>query len=133
MLLLLLVVGVHEYGHYLAARLTGVGIKRLSVGSSIGISVMSTLISRETQINWNQMRHHLSPFNPTLKQLLETHQLQIDSPLTVQLLAQKLTQHASFNAYIDSFMLAATGFLLLLPFLFFIDGKTTSQPIDALH
>jgi regulator of sigma E protease len=32
MLLLLLVVGVHEYGHYLAARLTGVGIKRLSVG-----------------------------------------------------------------------------------------------------
>lgn len=32
LLLLLLVVGFHEYGHYLFARLAGVGVKRISVG-----------------------------------------------------------------------------------------------------
>lgn len=101
-----------------------------SLGSSIGISIMSTLISRETQINWNQMRHHLSPSNPTLSTLLENHQLDFHSPLSAKLLAQKLSLYATFNAYIDSFMLAAMGFLIILPFLFFIDEKV-SQPSES--
>lgn len=116
-----------------AGEATGMFSFGRSLGSSIGISIMSTLISRESQINWNQMRHHLSIFNPTLQDFLSRNNLTIDTPVAVQMLAQRLTLHANFHAYVDSFMLAAFTFLLLIPFLFFLDGKTKSAPGSIPH
>lgn len=116
------------------AEATGLFSFGRSLGSSIGISIMSTLISRETQINWNQMSGHFSIYNHALMDFLAKHGLSVKSPLTAHLLAQKLAMHANFNAYIDSYMLAGFCFMMILPLLLLLDepekvpGKEAALP-----
>lgn len=103
-----------------------------SLGSSIGISVMSTLISRETQINWSEMSGHLSIYNHQLMQFLQAHHLDPHAPKTAMLLAQQLGLHANFNAYIDSYLLAAMSFVVLLPFLYFLKEPEKNEQSSEL-
>lgn len=97
-----------------------------SLGSSIGISIMSTVISEQTQTNWNQLGTHINPYNANLKQWLLSHQLSLDNPVALHLLANHVEQHASLNAFIDSYFLGCFSFVILVPFLFFLQRKKST-------
>ncbi len=118
------------------AEATGLFSFGRSLGSSIGISIISTLITRETQVNWNQIGGHISVYNHHLTDFLTKHHLSVHSPITMKILAQKLAMHANFNAYIDSYFLAAVSFLVIIPFIFFMDEpelSTNSNAQEAFH
>lgn len=98
----------------------GAGIYSVSrnLGSSIGISITTALLTRNTQINHQLLGEHITAFSPAVQQLPE-----MMSPATVTgraMLNQIVTQQASLIAYIDDFKLlmilaiAAVPLLLLL-------------------
>ena len=91
-----------------------------SIGSSIGISLVSMLATRETQINWHALSSYLTDYNPNLKQWLMAHQLNIHDPMVAKLFAQQVLHKATFTAFIDSYLLASLGFICLLPLVFYL-------------
>lgn len=91
-----------------------------SIGSSVGISLLSTLTTREAQINWNRLGGHISLGNPALNQWLQNANLTLINPNTPPVLGYMLNQQSQMIAYVDAYWLSFLGFLLMLPFVFLL-------------
>lgn len=97
-----------------------------SLGSAIGISLLSTVVTREAQINWHQLGNHLSANNPSLHHWLAQLHLTLNEPSAIPLLVTQLAKHAMMIAYLDAFWLTTLGYLAILPLVFFIKIDTAS-------
>jgi DHA2 family multidrug resistance protein len=91
-----------------------------TVGSSAGISILTTVLTRAQQFHWNQLGGHLNPFNPALHEWLAARGTTLNDPFAVQVLGLELTRHSSMLAFIDAFRLVSLSFLLLAPLVFLI-------------
>lgn len=103
-----------------------------TIGSSVGISITSTVVSRATQSNWNELGAHIQPFNPALRAWLHQHALTLHDPLSAQLLAQTLYRQANMLAFNDAFLLMALSFIAMTPFLLLLrKNRQASQPLQT--
>lgn len=91
-----------------------------NLGISIGVSILSTIISRETQINWNRLGGHINAFNPNLTYWLNHLHWKLYNPLTLQTLTNQLAGQAAVIAFNDVFWLVAITFFALLPLVFLL-------------
>lgn len=94
-----------------------------TIGSSIGISIAGTLLSRETQINWNRLGGAINPFNPALHKWLAVHGLTLHDALTYQLLAQQLSRQAMMVAFVDAFWFVMWSILVLMPLMLILKRR----------
>jgi DHA2 family multidrug resistance protein len=101
-----------------------------TVGSSAGISILTTVLTRAEQFHWNQLGGHLNPFNPALHEWLAARGTTLNDPAAVQILGLELTRHSSMLAFIDAFRLVTLSFLLLAPLVFLIK-RPSSQATQA--
>jgi DHA2 family multidrug resistance protein len=88
-----------------------------NLGSSIGISAVQVLLTRNTQIVHARLAEHVNPYNPLLQA-----QLHGQSP-TLQSLAglnAGVTEQAAMIAYIDNFKLMMVLTLAALPLVLLI-------------
>lgn len=86
-----------------------------SLGSSAGISVAATLVTRATQTNWNQLGGHINPFNPALREWLFAHSLTLTDPIAPLRLATELDRQARMAAFVDAYFAVALSILALAP------------------
>ncbi|NNM60506.1 MAG: DHA2 family efflux MFS transporter permease subunit [Legionellales bacterium] len=91
-----------------------------SIGSSIGISALSTVLAQESQINWNRLGGNLNAANPALYQWITAHQLSLSNPLTAQLLGADLNAQSSMIAFVDCYYLIFLAFLAMIPMVFLL-------------
>ncbi len=103
------------------------------LGSSVGISLLGTLISREMQINWQRLGTHISVFNNNLRLWLQHTHMLLKNPQTPAILAQQLHQQASMIAFIDAYYLIAICFLLLIPLVLFMNSVELKEANFAAH
>ncbi len=85
------------------------------LGTSIGISLLSTLVSRLSQINWSTMGENLNPFNPNLQQWTQQQHLSLQDPSTIEQLQSTLLAQASLQAYIDAYHSVAIVLICTIP------------------
>lgn len=128
-----------------------------SMGGSIGVSMFTTLVTREAQINWHQLGANIHPFNPALHQYvthvpwLETNvgnYMQngqalyahyspvywgLNSPRTIGELAQLLNNHAYMVAYVDANYLFSYLALLVIPLLLLMNKRVHSNAKTVLE
>ncbi len=83
------------------------------LGSSIGISLLSTLVTRETQINWNRFSGSINPFNHNLHEWLQAQHLSLQNPVSYSRLTQTLHVSSSMVAFTDAYLLISTVLLAL--------------------
>ncbi|MHB1942651.1 MAG: DHA2 family efflux MFS transporter permease subunit [Acidiferrobacteraceae bacterium] len=102
-----------------------------TIGSSIGISIVTTAFTQETQVAWNQMGGHINPFNPALKGYLAPLGLTPDSTGGVLVLAHELARQAAMRAFIDSFMLVTVSFVFMLPLTLLLKGGPLKGGAEA--
>jgi DHA2 family multidrug resistance protein len=100
-------------------RAEGAGLYSLSrnVGSSIGISVVNSLLTRNTQINHAAISHAVTPLNPAFN---DATILRFLSPFTAggrAALDAMITRQAQIIAYIDDYKLLMIATLAVLPLL----------------
>lgn len=88
-----------------------------SLGSSIGISTLTTVLSRQTQVNWQQLGEHLTLNNANLVLWLNSHHWQSKSPIALKELSYLLHQRAMMNGFINCFAVASLLLILLIPLL----------------
>jgi MFS transporter, DHA2 family, multidrug resistance protein len=86
-----------------------------TMGSAIGISVITTMMSREGQVAWNELGGHIQKFNPAVLAYLRSLHLSATDPKAVTVIAGQIAQQAEMIAMLDMFKLIAWSFLLMLP------------------
>ena len=89
-----------------------------TVGSSIGISIVSTVFTRHTQIAWNQIGSHINQTNPALYEYLGRIQLRLDDPAAAAVLSRELARQAQMVAFLDCFTLVTWSFVIMVPLVF---------------
>ncbi|MCK4608000.1 MAG: DHA2 family efflux MFS transporter permease subunit [Gammaproteobacteria bacterium] len=86
------------------------------LGNALGISILNTILTRETQINWNRLGSKITAFK-------FSHL----NPEAIHMLGNELHRQASMVAFIDCYWIDAMAFLLLIPLVFILaKSKTTS-------
>ncbi|WP_165855921.1 DHA2 family efflux MFS transporter permease subunit [Marinobacter sp. JSM 1782161] len=88
-----------------------------NIGSSIGISVMVTLVARNTQINHATLGEYLNPFRPAFDALTLPGGIARDSTTGLSLLNDMVTAQASAISYLNDFRLMAWVTLASIPLL----------------
>ena len=94
-----------------------------SLGSSIGVSIFVTLLTRQTQINWHHLGKYINPYNPVLSAWLTSHQLSLHTPQTLALLAEFIHAQASMISFADCFFASAICYVVMLPLVFLMKQK----------
>jgi DHA2 family multidrug resistance protein len=84
-----------------------------NIGSSIGISVVTVLLTRNIQINHAELSAGITPYNQTLKALSPAAASGDVSALTV--IDQLIQQQSAMIAYVDDFKLMMLVTLLAMP------------------
>jgi DHA2 family multidrug resistance protein len=97
-----------------------------NIGSSIGISIVQTLMTRYTQVSHADLAAHVTVFDSTVRTLLAS-----GSKLGIALLDQGITQQAAMIAYVDDFKLMFIATLLAIPLLVLIRSPHSASTDEA--
>lgn len=103
------------------------------LGTSIGVSLLSTLVARETQINWQRLGEHVNVFNNNLRIWLYQHHLTLHSPQAIGELQATLAAHASMIAFIDAFFLIGILLLVFMPLVLMIKTIELKEGVSVAH
>lgn len=98
-------------------RSEGAGLFSLmrTFGLSMGASIAITILTRNTQILWEQMRGSINPFNPELYIYLQRLNLTPTEPLATAVLAREVLKQASMISTLDVFVTITWSFAAILP------------------
>jgi DHA2 family multidrug resistance protein len=88
-----------------------------TVGAAAGISVVTTLMTRQAQVVWSELGAHVSKFNPALIEYLRALHLQPTDPHALALVAAQVGQQAQITAMVDVFKVTTWTFIAMLPLL----------------
>jgi DHA2 family multidrug resistance protein len=98
-----------------------------NIGGSVGISLVTTMLDRRTQVHLNYLSSHISPANPAFRSLLggATQAMRAHGSSTTfatrqayALIAGTLQRQATMLAYIDDFRLLGIAILVMVPLVF---------------
>jgi MFS transporter, DHA2 family, multidrug resistance protein len=100
-----------------------------NIGGSVGISVVTTMLDRRSQVHQNYLASHLSATSPALQARLKALGLMVQShgggppgtsPVPWALVQSVLFRQATMLSYIDCFRLLGFAILLMVPMVFLI-------------
>lgn len=85
------------------------------LGTSVGISVFTTLVTRETQVIWNRLTQYTTPYNPNIQHWLGAQHLDLFSPQGQAVLQNEVARQANMVAFNDAFFVITLSFIIMLP------------------
>ena len=86
-----------------------------TIGAAAGISVVTTLMTREAQVNWNELGAHITLYNPAVAAYLRSLHLAATDHRAMALIAAQVGRQAEMNAMLDVFKVTAWSFVTMLP------------------
>ena len=103
------------------------------LGTSIGISLFSTFVSRKAQFNWSQLSAKINIFNPHLHTWLQQQNLTLNNPKALAELQSALSTHSSMIAFIDVYKLISIILICLLPLVLFLKNVILTETKTVTH
>jgi DHA2 family multidrug resistance protein len=91
-----------------------------TLGAAAGISAVTTLMSRQAQVIWNELGGHVTRFNPALDAYLKSLHLSATDPHAMAVVAAEIGRQAEMGAMLDVFRLTTWSFLAMLPLVFLL-------------
>lgn len=113
----------------------GSGIFNLSrtIGSSIGISVASTVLTHDTSLARAGLVTQLVPTNPTFQAWMSAHGFVHLTEAALLQLSLELSRQSAMLGYVHAFVFIAASFVFLLPLVLFLKKGSGGGMADALH
>ena len=99
-----------------------------TIGSSIGIAIAATVLTRTSQMNWMTLGGHINAFNPRLDHYLSARGLTQADPATLHVLASELSRQSTMLGFIDAFYFITISFVVLAPLVLFLRENTAGGP-----
>jgi DHA2 family multidrug resistance protein len=119
--------------HEKIAAASGVFSFSRNMGLSIGVALLTTVLTTQTQVNWNRLGGHINSMNTNLWHWLNVQHLSIHSPAAIQRLTNVLYTQASMISYVNVYWLAAILFVVMVPLVLFIKKGHISGDMTAMH
>ena len=107
-----------------------------TIGAAAGISIVTTLMTREAQVNWNELGAHITKYNQALIDYLKPLHLTPTDPHAIAILAGQIGLQAQMNATIDVFKITAWSYIFMLPLILLLRRQRAGAPpppADAGH
>jgi DHA2 family multidrug resistance protein len=98
-----------------------------TTGSAIGISIVTTVLTHQTQILWNELGAHINVYRDQLTEYLRLLHLTPTDPRGLALVARQVAQQAQMGAMLDVFKLITLSYAFLLPFLLLLRRSSVSK------
>ncbi|MBX3708154.1 MAG: DHA2 family efflux MFS transporter permease subunit [Gammaproteobacteria bacterium] len=86
-----------------------------TIGGSIGISIAISIATRRTQFFWNQLGGLITPYQPAVYNYLNPLHLQLQQPLSAEIIRAMLLQQAKMLSFVNLFAFIAGCFILMIP------------------
>lgn len=102
-----------------------------TIGSSMGISLASTIYTRSGQTQWNVLGGHITPYNPQVNEWLSPLNLTMDDSQAPFVLVKLLQQQSMMVGFLDAFYLIMWCFIIVTPLLFLIKQVKTEKLTTA--
>ena len=102
-----------------------------NIGGSTGISVFQTILSRNIQVNHEQLAAQVTPYNQALTHPAVQAFWNLHTEHGLALLNQEVTRQAVMIAYMDDFKLMSLELLCAIPVLFLLRLKRPPPPVLA--
>jgi len=103
-----------------------------TIGSSAGISIVSTLLARDAQRFWNQEGGFVHPFNQAMWHFLHATGLSYGSPKGMSLLAAMVGRQAQMLAYVNAYAFITVSFFVMLPLVLLLKKSVQQSPVDVV-
>ena len=113
-------------------RAEGAGLFSLvrNLGSSIGVSIVTALFSRNMQRNHAYLGEHLTPFNTSTWKAVLPDSLHLSQAAPFEILNAEVTKQAAVISYIDDFKFMLIIVLLSIPMIFFLRKPENTAAMD---
>jgi MFS transporter, DHA2 family, multidrug resistance protein len=102
-----------------------------NIGSSIGISIVVTLLAQNTQINHATLAEQATPFNPMFRLPHVAHAWGLGETAGLAALNHEITRQAATIAYLNDFRLMMYLMLLAIPMLLLLRKPRHKAPPPA--
>jgi MFS transporter, DHA2 family, multidrug resistance protein len=116
--------------HHIMTQGTALRALMRMLGGSIGIAVLETQLTQNTQIVHSRLVEHLRPDNPLARFPYLSAPYSLTDPLGITALNHAVTRQAAMVAYNDDFALMLIVILASLPLLLLVRGPRR-QPLPA--
>lgn len=93
-----------------------------TIGSSIGISLVTTVFIRHGQMAWNQLGGNITAYNPATRAHLAPLHLLPHSPLGMAILTGFLQRQSQMVAFDAAFVFITASFVIMLPLVLLLAG-----------
>lgn len=103
------------------------------LGTSFGISLLSTLVTRESQINWQRMGEHISTYNQNFTDWTHAAHMTLNNQKLFGILGNVLNQQSSMVAFIDAYKVIAICLFLLIPMLWCLKSVDIADAELTMH
>ena len=107
-----------------SAEAAGIYSLMRTIGSSIGISIATTIMTRYAQVGWNQLGGMINIYTPALPAYLRGLGLAPGNPASSAVLAHLLSRQAQMLGLVDAFKLISISFIAMLPMVLLISNST---------
>jgi DHA2 family multidrug resistance protein len=116
--------------HHILTQGTALRALMRMLGGSIGIAILETELSQNTQIVHSRLMEHLRPDTPLAQSPYLSAPFSLTDPSGIAALNHEVTRQAAMIAYNDDFALMLIVILASLPLLLLVRGPRR-QPIPA--
>jgi len=99
-----------------------------NLGSSIGVSVVITLLSQNTQINHAAFASYITPYSYALRESVEKGIVNLQSTEGLMAINMALTREGLLLAYLQDFRMMMWVSVIMIPLIFFI--KVPKQTLN---
>jgi len=117
--------------HHILTQGTALRALMRMLGGSIGIAILETQLSQNTQIVHSHLVEHLRPDNPLAHAPYLSPPFSLTAPSGIAALDHEVTRQAAMIAYNDDFMLMLIVILASLPLLLLVRGPRRRQLVPA--
>ncbi|HEX5318643.1 MAG TPA: MDR family MFS transporter [Stellaceae bacterium] len=116
--------------HHILTQGTAIRALMRMLGGSIGIAILETQLTQNTQIVHSRLMEWMRPDNPLVQGHLLPHGFSLTNPSGIAALNHEVTRQAAMIGYIDDFKLMMLVILLSLPLLLLVRSPRR-QPMPA--
>ncbi|HEX6396984.1 MAG TPA: DHA2 family efflux MFS transporter permease subunit [Steroidobacteraceae bacterium] len=98
-----------------------------TIGSAVGISIVTTLLAHQSQILWNELGAYVSQYHEALTDYMRRMGLSATDPRGLAVVAREVGRQAQMGAMLDVFKLITWSYIFMVPLVFLLKRSTTQR------